>query len=155
MQTEEKIIQYLEEHYNATIATCSQNKPHAATVSYISQGLTIYFAAKANSMKVRDILANPDVALTVYKDYSDLLETKGLEYIGRAEVIRDPTVTQRIIELLMAKFPGYKTIIDENMLDMFPSNRRGSQEPEFLIIMVNPEWVRYVDAKTGFETLSI
>jgi len=154
MQTEEKIIQYLEEHYNATIATCSQNKPYAATVSYVNQGLTIYFATGVNSMKVRDIQANPDVALTIYKDYSDLLETKGLEYIGKAEVMKDPTGTQRIIKLLIAKFPSYKSIINEKMLAMFPSHKRESQEPEFVIIAVNPEWVRYADAKTGFETLS-
>jgi len=105
-------------------------------------------------MKVKDIGVNPDVALTVYKDYSDLLETRGLEYAGKAEVIETPAETRRIIELLMDKFPSYRSIITEQVLSMFPSYKKEPGKSEFVIIKVTPKWIRYSDAKTGFETLS-
>jgi len=155
METKEKVIQYLKEHYNATLATCWENKPHAATVSYVSDDLAIYFASGANSMKVKDMRVNSDVALTIYKDYSDLLETKGLEYVGKAEIVEDPAETQRIIELLIGKFPSHKSVISEQVLAMFPSYKKELGKPEMVIVKVTPNWIRYADAKAGFETLSL
>ena len=154
METKEKVIQYMKDHYNATLATCQENKPHAATVSYVNDDLTIYFAAGVNSMKVKDIRVNPDVALTIYKDYSDLLETKGLEYVGKAEIVEDPAEAQRIIELLIGKFPSYKSVISEQVLAMFPSHKKESGKPEMVIVKVTPSWIRYADTKAGYETLS-
>ena len=155
-ETKEKIVQYMKEHYNATLATCRENKPHAATVSYVNEDLTIYFITGEESTKANDIRANPDVALTIYKDYSDLLETKGLEYAGKAEIIKDPTEVQHVIELLRDKFPNYKALMSEEVLAMFPGYKKAREAGKlgFVVVKVTPKWIRYLDAKTGFETLS-
>jgi nitroimidazol reductase NimA-like FMN-containing flavoprotein (pyridoxamine 5'-phosphate oxidase superfamily) len=154
-ETKVKVIQHMKDHYNATIATSRENKPHASTVSYVNDGLTIYFGTGEKSLKTEDIRTNPEVALTIYKDYSDLLETKGLEYTGKAEIVEDSTETQRAIDLLMAKFPSYKSIMSEEVLAMFPSHKAvESGKLGVVIIKVTPKWIRYADAREGYETLS-
>jgi len=67
----EDIISILDSANDMTIATVREDGyPQATTVSYVNDGLTIYFGCAAASQKAGNIARNPKVALTVNLPYT-------------------------------------------------------------------------------------
>ena len=82
---EHKIIQYIKNKNTCVIATCSENKPRASTVNYVSDGFTLYIITSAKSIKCRNIKANPNVSLAI--DDQGRRERACLQAEGVAEIL--------------------------------------------------------------------
>ena len=82
----ERIIAFLEENPICTLATCSNNIPRSTPVRFRSKGLTIYILAEGG-MKIKNLMANPTVSLSLYGEYSGFQSVRGLQLWGKADII--------------------------------------------------------------------
>lgn len=122
-----------------TIATVRDDGfPQATTVSYVSDGLTIYFGCEAGSQKARNISREPKVSLTVNPDYRDWNEIEGLSMGALAERITDPEEVERMGALMLAKFP--------QIAELFPE----SEAENLAVFKVTPKVISILDYTKGF-----
>ena len=102
----QEIVLILNEANDLTIATVREDGyPQATTVSYVNDGLTIYFGCAAESQKAQNIARCAKVSLTVNLPYSNWSEIRGLSIGGRAERVTDPQEIEQVAELMFQKFP--------------------------------------------------
>lgn len=103
----EKVQKYLAAHSLLSLATVSEvGTPLARTVTYAAKEAIIYFVTNKASIKVQNILRNPNVAFTVDDAYTeDWSSIQGLQMEGRASILSDAAETQTAMGLLMSKFP--------------------------------------------------
>ena len=103
---ETTISKLLASENDMTIATVREDGyPQATTVSYVSDGLKIYFGCDAGSQKARNILRSDKVSLTIDAPYASWEEIKGLSIGGIAERVTDKQELNRVQQLMHAKFP--------------------------------------------------
>ena len=89
-----------------TIATVRPDGwPQATTVSYVSDGLTVYFVTGAKSQKARNLAKCDKVSLTVDRPYSDWNAIVGLSLGGTAGRVTDHAEIAKIEKLMAKKFP--------------------------------------------------
>ena len=87
----QEIIAILGNTNDMTIATVREDGyPQATTVSYVSDGLTIYFGCAAESQKAKNLAHNNKVSVTVNLPYSSWNDIRGLSIGGTAERVSDP-----------------------------------------------------------------
>ena len=104
--TRDKIVSILGGANEMTLATVRPDGyPQATTVSYVHDGLTIYFGTAATSQKARNIGLSDKVSLTVTLPYDRSEEILGLSMGARAALVTDPAEIARIGELMLARFP--------------------------------------------------
>ena len=63
--SEDEIIQALEKEMTLALATCAGDRVTVRPVSHINNGLQVYFQTGVDSLKIRQIRANQNVALCV------------------------------------------------------------------------------------------
>lgn len=121
-----------------TIATIRDDGfPQATTVSYVSDGMNIYFGCDLNAQKARNISRNNKVSLTIDLDYTDWNEIEGVSMAALAERITDPDEMQHMGQLMLEKFPQVASLIPD--------------DPDTLtIIKVTPKVVSVLDYSKGF-----
>lgn len=130
-------VSYLSGHLYANLATVSadnRQQPHASTIAYISDGLSLYFATSAKTEKARNITANPRVSLTVDHDEPDWTKITGLQIEGEAEILT-PDKAAAVVPRYLEKFPYAKTL---------PPN------PDSRFIRIVPKRVWLIDYRKGF-----
>ena len=89
-----------------TIATIRPDGfPQATTVSYVSDGATIYFGCAAESQKAKNIAQCNKVSLTVNLPYANWDEIRGLSLGGIAGRMTDNEEILRATKLMFGKFP--------------------------------------------------
>lgn len=104
--TRNQIISIIDDVDDMTIATIREDGyPQATTVSYVNDGLTIYFGTTADAQKARNIARSNKVSLTINRDYSNWGEIEGLSLAGVATPVTDPAEQKKIGALLFEKFP--------------------------------------------------
>jgi nitroimidazol reductase NimA-like FMN-containing flavoprotein (pyridoxamine 5'-phosphate oxidase superfamily) len=102
----EEILSVLKDASDMTIATIRPDGyPQATTVSYVSDGLIIYFGCAAESQKVWNIACNDKVSLTVTLPHFSWEDIRGLSVGGRAAPVTDAQEISRVSELMLRKFP--------------------------------------------------
>ena len=92
------------------LATASADGvPHVVPLCHVFTGGKIYVGSASKGAKVRNIKANPRVAVTVdvYSDYWNGL--KGVMVQGRAKLIERGPAFQRARRKLYDKYPQYPT----------------------------------------------
>ncbi len=91
----------------ARVATVGESMPHLVPVCHVLVGGKIYFGSGTRGRKVRNVRANPRLALTVdcYSDDWDHLT--GVMVQGRARVIERGPRFRRLRRRLYAKYPQY------------------------------------------------
>ena len=103
---QEQVISIIDDVDDMTIATIREDGyPQATTVSYMNDGMTIYFLTPSTSQKAANIDKNDKVSLTINRPYDAWREIEGLSMGGRAEKIADPAEQEKIGALLLKKFP--------------------------------------------------
>jgi len=101
-----KILALLDEHRIMTIATLRPDGwPQATTVGYASEGLTIYFLCGLDSQKAANIAHDNRVSLTIDHDTPQVMEITGLSMAARATPVLDPAEGEKVLRMLMAKYP--------------------------------------------------
>jgi hypothetical protein len=112
--------------------------PHAVTVSYASEGLTLYFGCSPASQKARNLERDDRVAITITLPYRDWSQIRGLSICGRARPVRPGLAQTRVAALFAAKFSEiaqYITDVGDDDLALFE---------------VTPEVVGVLDYRKGF-----
>jgi nitroimidazol reductase NimA-like FMN-containing flavoprotein (pyridoxamine 5'-phosphate oxidase superfamily) len=83
----ERIIRFLNDHTICTLATCTNNIPRATPVRYRSQGLDIFILTEGGG-KLKNIMENQNVSVSITGDYSGFQSVTGLQLWGIAEIIK-------------------------------------------------------------------
>lgn len=101
-----KILTLLDQHRIMTIATLRPDGwPQATTVGYASEGLTLYFLCGPDSQKAANLARDNRVSLTIDHDTPQVMEITGLSMGGRAQVVANSTEAEKVMRLLMLKYP--------------------------------------------------
>ncbi len=104
--THDKILAILGGGKEMTLATVRHDGfPQATTVSYVHDGVTLYFGASADSQKARNIALDDKVSLTVNLPYDRTEEILGLSMGARAKRVTDRAEIARVGELMLRRFP--------------------------------------------------
>ena len=102
----DQITSIIDDVDDMTIATMRPDGfPQATTVSYMNDGLDIYFMTVADGQKSRNIAHNNKVSLTINRTYKDWNDIQGLSMGALAFPVSDPEEREKIGRLLLMKFP--------------------------------------------------
>ncbi|MGH6827030.1 pyridoxamine 5'-phosphate oxidase family protein [Methyloceanibacter sp.] len=137
-QDKETILRLLAQHRIMTVATVrADGWPQATTVGYASEGLALYFLCGRQSQKAANIAADDRISLTIDHDTRDPMGIEGLSMAAHAYPIDDPAEEARVIELMVAKFPEYRSLPQPDLAGIQP-------------FMVVPEVISVLDYRKGF-----
>ena len=102
----DQIVSIIDDVNDMTIATMRPDGfPQATTVSYMNDGLDIYFMTVADGQKSRNIARNNKISLTINRDYKDWNSIEGLSMGALAFPVSGPEEKEKIGRLLLMKFP--------------------------------------------------
>ena len=79
-------------------------------MGYSNEGLTLYFLCGHDSQKAANLARDERVSLTIDHDTPQVMEIKGLSMAGRAQVVTDPGEAEKVLRLLMLKYPQQASI---------------------------------------------
>ncbi len=100
------IRSFLSQGTDLTLATVRPDGfPQATTVSYVADGLTVYFGCGDTSQKAANLSRNPKVSFTVDLPYRTWEEIRGLSAAGLAAPVTEAAEIAKISQLMLAKFP--------------------------------------------------
>lgn len=134
-----EILDYLESHTAAVMATSKQDNPRAASVLYAHDGFNIIVHTIAGTAKVRTVEINPNVALVIDDQAQEGWgQMKTLQYIGKAEIIKNSEEQQKAAELYVKRFPMVKRYLTPEGL-----------ATDQVLIKITPERVYYSDYAKG------
>lgn len=139
---EKAIISYLDSHRHMAIATVKDDgTPHISTVSYVNQGLDIYFMTDPSSRKAKNIAFCNKIAVAISEDYLDWDEIRGVQLSGSVEWIKDPMDLKRVQTMFGEKFPQVHKILQRTYgvtIDIIP------------FLKLSPSEIDYLDYSKGF-----
>jgi PPOX class probable F420-dependent enzyme len=102
-----KILTLLDRHRVMTLATLRPDGwPQATTVGYANEGLNIYFLCGQDSQKAANLARDNRVSLTIDDDTPQVMEITGLSMAARAQPVTDPAEAQKVIDLLISRYPA-------------------------------------------------
>ncbi len=134
----EEIVFILTGANDMTIATVREDGyPQATTVSYVNDGLTIYFGCAAASQKAKNIARNPKVSLTVNLPYTSWDEIRGVSVGAKAAAVVDPREMDRVGQLMFRKFP--------QIAQYAPPDT-----DQLILFRISPEIISVLDYRKGF-----
>ena len=136
-----KILELLDQNRIMTIATLRPDGwPQATTVGYASEGPTIYFLCGKDSQKAANLARDDRVSLTIDHDTPQVMEITGLSMAARAQRVTDPNEGQRVLDMLMRKYPPQKTPMPMEM----------PKPEDVAIFRVTPKVISVLDYTKGF-----
>lgn len=101
-----QILAIMEAHRTMTVATVrADGWPQATTVGYAHEGLALYFLCGPDSQKAKNLARDDRVSITIDHDEPQVMKITGLSLAGRAKRIVDAGQAQRIMALLIARYP--------------------------------------------------
>lgn len=113
--------------------------PQATTVGYSFEDTTLYFLCGADSQKAKNLAHDDRVSLTIGEDRMQVMEITGLSMAGHAERVTEPAEAQRVLGLIMARYPEQKA------LDMPPP-----APSDVALFRVTPTVISVLDYAKGF-----
>lgn len=136
-----KTLQLLDQHRIMTIATLRPDGwPQATTVGYASEGLTIYFLCGKDSQKAANLARDDRVSITIDHDTPQVMEIAGLSMAARAQRVTDPKEGEKVLGMLMQKYPPQKTPMPMEM----------PKAGDVAIFRVVPKVISVLDYTKGF-----
>jgi nitroimidazol reductase NimA-like FMN-containing flavoprotein (pyridoxamine 5'-phosphate oxidase superfamily) len=121
------------------MATSKQDNPRAASVLYAHDGFNIIVHTIAGTAKVRTVEANPNVALVIDDQAQEGWgQMKTLQYLGKAEIIKNSEEQQKAAELYVQRFPMVKRYLTPEGL-----------ATDQVLIKITPERIYYSDYAKG------
>ena len=136
------IVSYLDAHRHCALATVTpEGNAHVSTVSYVNQGLEIYFMTDPGSRKAKNIESCPNIAMAVTEDYLDWDDIRGIHLSGTVEWIKDDAELQKAQRTFADKFPQVHQYLQATYgvtMDIIP------------FLKVTPKEIDYLDYSKGF-----
>lgn len=146
--TKDQIISIIDDVDDLTIATVREDGyPQATTVSYVNDGMAIYFGTSAEAQKAKNIARCNKVSLTINRPYKSWSEIESLSIGGRASRVTDPKEEARVGEFMFGKFPQIRDYVD-----------LGDSIGELVLFRIDPEVISLLDYAKGFghtETMEV
>jgi len=122
-----------------TIATLrADGYPQATTVSFVSDGLKLYFGAGAKSQKAQNIARDNRVSAAVTAPYKNWDDIRGVSLGGRAVQVTDAKELQKMGELMLKKFPQVAQYMQAN------------PDFEMTVFRIDAEVISLLDYSKGF-----
>ena len=120
-EVQDKIMGYMKKTRFCTLTTIGRKskEPKSTIVFYKNSGLDIYFNTGKGAEKVKNIKANPSVAIAIYYDdpsATDLQDTRGLVYSGKAAPVDEndfdevPEGLKKVYDMVNSYFPDNAVI---------------------------------------------
>jgi general stress protein 26 len=135
----QKIVAILDAAIDLTIATVREDGyPQATTVSFVNDGLAIYFGTWSQSQKTKNITRNNRISVTVNLPYKNWNEITGLSIGGRAQRLTDPAELGRVGAIMLKKFPQIQQYAET------------MQAPDMAMFRIDPEVLSVLDYAKGF-----
>ena len=135
-----KILALLDQHRIMTVATLRPDGwPHATTVGYVNEGLTLYFLCGLDSQKARNLARDGRVSLTIDHDTSDLMAITGLSMAGRAHAVIERAEAEKVLRMLPLKYP-----------DAPPLPMKMPSPDEVRLFRITPTVISVLDYSKGF-----
>ena len=101
-----QMLSIMDAHRIMTVATLrADGWPQATTVGYAHEGLTLYFLCGLESQKAANLIRDSRVSITIDHDEPQVMKITGLSMAARAERIEDPREAERIMGLLISRYP--------------------------------------------------
>lgn len=138
-ELKKKIEQFLGRNRICALSTCYNNSPRSTPVRYRSKGLTIYIVTEGGG-KIKNIMKNHSVSVSLFGDYSGFQSVKGLQIWGEAEIIA-PNKKESHAEAL--KVLQLKERDDLKKIDMEDVRK------DMYIIKIDTKKARYLDFPEG------
>ncbi len=135
------IVSYLDTHRHCALATVShEGGAHVSTVSYVNQGLEIYFMTDPSSRKAKNIEACSSIAMAVSEDYLDWDEIRGIHLSGTVEWIKGEMELKKAQKMFADKFPQVHKYLGTYgvTIDIIP------------FLKITPKKIDYLDYSKGF-----
>lgn len=130
----------LDQHRLMTVATLRPDGwPQATTVTYVNDGLDLYFLCSPDSQKARNLARDDRVSLTIDHDTADLTAITGLSMAARARPVTDREKVKSIIAMMPGKYPEYTS---------WPVPM--PQPEDVRVFHVTPEVISLLDYSEGF-----
>lgn len=102
-----QILAIMDAHRVMTIATVRPGGwPQATTVGFAHEDLTLYFLCGLESQKAKNLARDDRVSLTIDHDEGEVMKITGLSMAARATRIAEPNEAQRVMNLLIARYPA-------------------------------------------------
>jgi uncharacterized protein YhbP (UPF0306 family) len=99
------VLEYLASQNTLTLATATASGlPHAATMVYVADGITLYFCTRPGGTTAKNIEQNPSVAFTIDEYSADWSQTKGIQGGGECQVLLSATEIKRVVALFRQRF---------------------------------------------------
>ena len=95
-------LDFLFQNEACRIATCRKDIPHVVPVSYIFELDSFYFATDYETKKLKNLKANPNLALTV--DVYSSVGNRAICVQGRTSIIESGPEFDRLYKLFFDKF---------------------------------------------------
>lgn len=135
-----KILGLLDQHRAMTLATLRPDGwPQATTVGFAHDGLTLYFLCGAASQKAANLARDDRVSLAIDEDQPQVLEITGLSMAGHARRITDPAEAQKVLTLIMSRYPEQKNL-----------NMPAPDPGDVALFAVTPKVISVLDYSKGF-----
>jgi len=135
----DQITAILNDVDDMTIATQrADGFPQATTVTFVNDGLTLYFMTPESAQKTSNIDKNNKVSLTINRAYKKWDEIEGLSMGATARFVDDPEEKSKAGSLMFKKFPDLASFIPAH------------DETELAYIRVDPKVISVLDYKQGF-----
>lgn len=134
-----QIISIIDDADDLSIATVREDGyPQATTVSFMNDGLTIYFGTSTDSQKAKNIAKSDKVSLTINRPYEDWSEITGLSMGGKACRVTDSEEFESVVQLMFKKFP------------QIPDYALTDNSVELAIFRIDPIVISLLDYRQGF-----
>lgn len=105
-QQREKIVSILGAAADLTLATNRPDGyPQATTVSFVNDGLTLYFGTWDKSQKAQNLARDDRVSGTVDLAHKHWGEVQGISFGGRARRVEEAAEQAKVSALMLRKFP--------------------------------------------------
>ncbi|MFN3231588.1 MAG: pyridoxamine 5'-phosphate oxidase family protein [Alphaproteobacteria bacterium] len=142
-ETRQSILDVISAGQDLTLATIrSDGWPQATTVSYVGDGLTIYFAVGTDSQKARNIESCDKVSVAIDLPYKTWDDIKSISMAATAAFVTDEEELGWAGTLMMEKFPQVADL--------------PSPDPnDFRVVKLTPKVISLLDYSKGFGHTSL
>lgn len=132
-------LDILDKALDITVATNrADGWPQATIVSFVSDGMTLYFGTWTKSQKAQNIARDKRVSVTAGAPYDTWDKIRSLSLAGEAEVVTDPAEMARVGQLMMKRFGA--ELAKQGGIDM----------AETCLVRVTPRVISILDYSKGF-----
>jgi general stress protein 26 len=133
-----QIVSIIDDVNDMTVATLRPDLyPQATTVSYVNEGLTIYFGTSPDSQKAKNLAWNNKVSLTIDRPYETWNEIEGVSMGAEVSPVTDAAEVRKVGELMLGKFPQLASFVPDDASTL-------------ALFRVEPKFISLLDYSQGF-----